>query len=251
MPRYIMTIAYDGSNYHGWQIQPDVETIVGTLQAVFFAVFKLPIIIIGASRTDAGVHALGQVAIFDLSVAIDPAIVMWAWNNKLPGDILIRKLQLISDNFHPQADVVQKTYYYHFFLDRPLPFMQRYGWYYKQEISLDAVNSFLQIFKGTHDFRSFCTGDEMGPDTIRTINLLSITYLKRYNVYQIEVKGQRFMRYMIRRIVGAALTATAKKWRAPDLYDILQAKNPEHTLLTAPAKGLMLHSIHYQSKGVL
>lgn len=245
MPVYRLTIAYDGTSYYGWQRQPDRPTIAGTLESRFYAVFKKEIKLIGASRTDAGVHALGQAASFALDVSIDSKKLLFAWNNALPQDILIRSLSDTSDDFHPQRHVAEKTYYYHFFQQRALPFLGRYG-FYAGTIDTEKLRAGLEIFKGTHDFRSFCTGYE-AESTIRTITEVEVVTFKRYGVQRIVVKGPGFLRYMIRRIVGACLDVAAHKEKSIiHLQDALAECNPHQHLHVAPAQGLVLHSIEYE-----
>src|SRR4029079_13319538 len=120
---------YDGTDYFGWQIQSSKPTIAGTLQSSFKRVFQQEISIVGASRTDTGVHARGQVASFVSDIVIAPETMRVAWNKVLPPAIMIRSLEVVPDDFHPQRNVVNKTYHYHFFLERPLPQQARYGWY--------------------------------------------------------------------------------------------------------------------------
>lgn len=253
MNYYKIIVAYDGTNYHGWQIQPNRPTIAQALHKTFTKVFGVDASIIGASRTDAGVHALGQVALLKTELDVDVAKLLFAWNNRLPADLLIRSLEKVSENFHPQRSVEQKTYWYHFFPERPLPFFARYGLHVRVMPDVDKLCQALQIFVGTHDFRSFCTGDDMGPDTVRTIDEINVTYIKRFKAYRIEVKGPGFLRYMIRRIVGACIITGQKDYFPLEyLCEVLLAKSPLHTLPTAPAHGLVLYKIKYKQKeGIL
>ncbi len=138
---YKLTIAYDGTDYFGWQEQKDKPSISQALIKAFDFVFERDVLLLGASRTDAGVHAMGQVARCKTNLAIDSQTLRWAWNNVLPADIMIRSLKLVNPSFHPYYNVQQKIYYYHFFLDRPLPLVQRYGWYYPYKINFDIVLS--------------------------------------------------------------------------------------------------------------
>jgi tRNA pseudouridine38-40 synthase len=249
MNYYAMTIAYEGTDYCGWQFQPNCPTITGIIQRTFFEVFNQQAIIVGASRTDSGVHAVGQVAVCRTMITIDPERLRIALNNRLPATILIRRIQKVDYSFHPQRNVEQKTYLYHFFVERPLPLVQRYGWHFRYPIDFDKLRESFTVFTGTHDFRSFCTGDERKDDTIRTIDSLSVDYLPRYRVYQIVVRGKSFLRYMIRRIVGASLEIACRpELSVDDLRLILAAKNPEHLLPNAPSKGLMLYKIHYKTE---
>lgn len=246
MFKYTIVIAYDGTNYHGWQEQKDLMTVTQVLQDTFAYVFKKSIKILGASRTDAGVHAQGQVAQFKTDLPLDTATMLRVWNAILPGDIIIRSLDLSIADFHPLYNVVRKTYHYHIFLKKPSPFVQRYGWFYSSRVDIDKLTSALQSFVGTHDFTSFCSIDAPDPDKIRTIDQISVEYVESWNAYRITVVAQKFLRYMIRRMVGAALkVATTPDMSIHYIRDVLQAKNPMNTLPTAAAKGLTLHSIEY------
>lgn len=248
MAVYKMVVAYDGTAYHGWQIQPNDVTVVQVLQTTFKAVFKQEIIISGASRTDAGVHAVGQVASFALSMQIAPDRLMFAWNNALPHDILIRDIKIVVDDFNPRRRVFSKTYHYTFFNDRPLPCGQQYGWYYSRPVDLDLLHQALQLFVGTHDFRSFCTGYDM-QSTVRTIHSIHLEYDQALKAHRIVVQGPGFLRYMIRRIVGAALAVASKdQFSCQDIVVALAKKDPAQTLPNSPAKGLLLYQIVYEDE---
>lgn len=246
MNTYKLIVAYDGTDYSGWQIQPTGTAIANILHKTFYTVFQKKVSILGASRTDAGVHALGQVVRAQIDFSISADALQHAWNCKLPSSIVIRSCELVENSFHPHIAVEQKTYWYNFFIDKPLPFVARYGMFFFKPLNIDKLQQALNVFVGTHDFRSFCTEEDQQKDTIRTIDAINLRYIRRLNMYQIEVKGERFLRYMVRRIVGAALeTASRKKYSIFDLKATLQAKNPEHSLPTAPAKGLLLRKIKY------
>ena len=247
---YKLTIAYDGTDYFGWQEQKDKPSISQVLIKAFDFVFERDVLLLGASRTDAGVHAMGQVARCKTNLAIDSQTLRWAWNNVLPADIMIRSLKLVNPSFHPYYNVQQKIYYYHFFLDRPLPFVQRYGWYYPYKINFDILHKALQFFTGIHDFRAFRSAEDFRNESVRTIDSITLTYFKRYNIYRITTRGQKFMRHMIRRIVGASLAVAAKQNGSVDMIkEIMEARDPNHPLPNAPAKGLLLYNIRYDDKG--
>jgi tRNA pseudouridine38-40 synthase len=245
--KYKIIIAYDGTDYYGWQVQANHVTVCGTLQETFKAVFGKEIIIAAASRTDAGVHALGQTAVFATDLVITSDQLKFAWQNVLPESILIRSLVEVSSDFNPRRNVKEKTYYYHFFQERPLPFFARYGWYYRYNVDLQKLKAALEVFIGTHDFRSFCTGDDY-ENTVRTITAAYIEYVPRFKMYRIVMKGPGFLRYMIRRIVGACLhVASSDTLGIDDLKNALAEKNPLQELPTAPAQGLLLYKIVYFS----
>ncbi len=246
MAVYKMVVSYDGTAYHGWQRQPEDISVVQVLEDSFRAVFKQKISISGASRTDAGVHALGQVASFALDMKIAPETLKFAWNNALPHDVLILDIHVTADSFNPRHAVISKTYHYSFFTQRPLPFVQQYGWYFSRPVDLDVLQQALQIFVGTHDFRSFCTGYDMH-STIRTIHSIHLEYDEHMKAHRIVVKGPGFLRYMIRRIVGAALAVASKEqFTCDDIRVALEKKDPAQILPNSPAKGLLLYEIEYE-----
>lgn len=247
MKTYKLIIAYEGTDYYGWQDQPEKPSVAGALNKAFSTVFKSEMRILGASRTDAGVHAMGQIARIKTDLAISPDKLKWAWNNSLPLDIKIRSLTLIDETFNPFCEVTQKIYYYHFFIERPTPFIQRYGYYFPYKINFDLLKQAFNYFVGTHDFCSFKSSEDTRENTIRTIDSIELEYCTRYKMYRIIVKGQKFLRHMIRRIVGASLSiASNKDYDLEFLHKVMQACNPRHTLPNAPAKGLMLYKIIYK-----
>lgn len=246
MITYKLLISYDGTDFEGWQWQPQAPSIVQTMQSSFAALFGKQIKLIGASRTDSGVHALGQVALCKTDIAVDASKMMQAWNDALPPTIVIRSLQPIDDAFHPMYGVDYKIYWYHFFLERPLPFVQRYGWFCRHNVDMDVLQELLNVFVGTHDFRSFCTGTDMGQNTVRTIQSITVSK-EMFGAWRIAFKGPGFMRHMIRRIVGACLQAASKQdISAAHMRSILEQKNPNQSLFNAPAQGLCLQSIRYK-----
>lgn len=245
-----IVVAYDGTDFNGWQIQPNAPSVAQTLQDTFAQQFGRSIKITGASRTDAGVHAMGQIAVFSTDLVLDQTKFVSAWNDALPPTIVIRSMEEVSDDFHPIYGVEQKIYWYHFFLERPLPFVERYGWFFRYNIDVEKLNDALQLFVGTHDFRSFCTGTDMGENTVRTIQEISVEYIQVLDAWRIVCKGPGFMRHMIRRIVGAAMQIASKDTLdVTCLKDVLAQKDPNQTLINAPAKGLCLYSIRYKNKG--
>lgn len=242
---YKLIISYDGTNYQGWQEQTEFVGIANVLKKKFIKLFNHNISIVGASRTDAGVHAMAQVARIITDLTIDPQKLKHAWNNSLPEDIVITSIEVCNDSFHPLKNVKQKIYYYHFFQERPLPFSSRYGCYFYWPVDIQKLEQCLKIFIGKHDFRSFSTGDEMN-STIRTIDDISLEYVSELKSYRIVIKGKSFLHHMIRRIVGACLDVSSRKdIEIEFLKEALEKKNPNQALPNAQAKGLMLYSIEY------
>lgn len=245
MKQYKLLIAYDGTDYSGWIQQKNASSIVQTLQDSFELVFKQKIKLLGASKTDAGVHALGQVAVFKTDCAVDLQRMLWAWNNVLPVSIVIRSL-VHDDQFHPHYAVKSKIYYYHLFTNQPLPFVARYGNFVSYEFDSELFERTLQLFSGTHDFSAFYTGNDREGDTVRTVDEIRFEYIKRYHMYRVVIVGQRFLRHMIRRIVGVVLSvASGSGITHDDIRHALQTGVMNSRFATAPARGLMLRKIIY------
>ena len=244
MHYFTLTVAYDGTKYYGWQKQKNVPSIAATLEDTFFKTFHKPVSLKGASRTDAGVHALGQLVGVIIDFAIEADSLKQAWNFALPPDIVIRSITAHNEKINIFNTVDYKIYYYHFFVNRPLPFVQQYGWFVKQPLDKEKLIAALQVFKGTHDFRSFCSSEDERECMVRTIDQIDLDYCKRFGVYRIKVVGAAFLRHMIRRIVGACITVAARDSAPVSLLQkVLAEKNPEQTLPNAPAKGLLLYKI--------
>ncbi len=245
MIRYKCVVAYDGTGYVGWQRQLEQRTIAGTLESAFQKVFGHEIKMLAASRTDAGVHARAQVAAFDTHLTIDPSAILIAWNGKLPAGITIRSIAVCENTFNPRYHVAQKTYHYNFFLEPPLPFYERYGWHVRYQVDLEKLHACLQTFVGTHDFSSFATVDGT-KNPIRTIHAIDLSFDPVSRMHTISIKGPSFLRFMIRRIVGACIDTASRKEVLPSLLaEKLAEKNPTQRLFRAPAHGLVLDSIEY------
>lgn len=250
MQKYKIIIAYDGTDFHGWQIQPKAITVTSCLEKTFKRVFKKEISIFGASRTDSGVHALGQVAQFTTDVDIDLEILREAWNESLPISILIRSIEKVPGSFHPCHNVKQKVYLYHLFLKRPLPHLARYGWFYRFVHLVDwtKFEQGLSLYVGTHDFASFCKNDDE-KDTMRTIDSIKTRRILGGSVLQIEVRGKSFLRFQIRRMIGYALDVARRKDFSVDyLQNVLESRNPQQTLVKAGGEGLCLRKIIYDDR---
>lgn len=247
MKNYRITVAYDGTAYHGWLQQPGKPTVLGTLINAYESVFKQEIDLLGASRTDAGVHALGQVARFRSDLEIDSNRWVRAWNGALPADIKIRKLEPVTDQFHPHQRVWQKVYYYHIFLKRPLPFCARYGYYYSCPLDLEKLRESLACFEGTHDFWTFRVEGGAARSDICTMRSVYFEQFRRFNMIRIVVCGDRFLYNMVRRMVGAALAVSSSQQRSvEEITRALKQKTSRDHFLTAPAHGLVLRRVIYR-----
>ena len=247
MQRYKLIVAYDGTDFDGWQRQPAGGSIEQALEAAFRRAFVSPVSLVSASRTDAGVHALGQVVLCKTELQLDPERLQRAWNDILPKSILIRSCSIVSDSFHPRHHVRSKTYYYHFFTKQPFPFTARYGWHCDRTIDLERLQVVLSGFVGEHDFRAFCKVRDVHGSTVRMIHSINLEYFKRFGMYRIVVTGPGFMRHMVRRLVGAAMFVACRPNLSVDhAQKVLLSRDSNNTLGKAPAHGLLLYKIRYK-----
>jgi len=248
MKRYKLTISYDGTDYFGWQFQPEKITIQHVLLDTFKGLFKQDhLYLVGASRTDSGVHARGQVVRIKTKLtSICPEKMIRIWNNALPPAIVIQEIQEVDEVFHPQHDIAGKVYEYTFFTKRPDPFNGRFGWFFPHKIDGRKLVDALGLFVGTHDFKVFCK-EESEKETIKTVDKISVVECNKTGGYKIIVEGSSFLRHMIRRIVGAALHIASKPHLSVQVIKNMLATQKIIKLLpTAPAKGLCLVCIEYK-----
>ena len=173
--RILLRVAYDGTNYHGWQLQPNAATIEGELNRALCALTGEEIVVTGASRTDAGVHALGNVAVFDTTSRIPAEKFSYALNQRLPEDIVIQSSKQVADDFHPRHCDCRKTYEYDI-LNRtfPLPAYRNTAYFLYGTLDIEAMRRACQAFLGEHDFASFCAAGAQVQTTVRTIYSLEV-----------------------------------------------------------------------------
>lgn len=248
---YILRVAYDGTAYAGWQQQQNALAVATVIERAFKHVFKRDVVVVGASRTDAGVHAYDQVVRLQTDLVIETSRLRQALNNSLPHDIHVRSAVVCAPDFHPQFQVAFKEYWYHIFLARPLPFVARFGWQLPEYIhSFDVARcaQTLRAFEGRHDFTSFAR-IEPGYTPVRTVESIRVEPLLRYNALRIVVRGEGFLHFQVRRMVGAAVMV-ARDGAVVSYDDILRLlKNPQKTspaFLNVPAQGLCLRRIVYK-----
>lgn len=252
MNRYILILAYDGSSFGGWQTQHRGDSVQEALEKSFYNTFKKSVRLLAASRTDVGVHALGQVILCHTELDLPTDRLLKVWNDNLPASIIVRSLKKLKNLFHPWYNVYQKCYYYNVSTKKPLPFVAPFVWRVKAPIHWDRVKAVLELFVGTHNFKAFKHADDGRLNTIREIQDISLFYYKRYNVWCIAVTGKSFLRHMIRKIVGAALfIGTHENVSIESIKEALEAGNTALQFPTAPAQGLLLRSIEYRDMEVI
>jgi tRNA pseudouridine38-40 synthase len=239
-----LVLEYDGFDYYGWQVQDDVPTVQGVLEAALGKVLGEQVRVIGAGRTDAKVHALGQVASMRCSATIPVGALQRALNSVLPRDVVVHEVQDVAENFHARFSALGKVYAYRI-LNRPVrsPLRSRYAWHIPQPLDLSAVALAGGYLQGTHDFVSFqATGSEV-KTTERTVTELSVARDRDEVIISCTADG--FLRHMVRNIVGT-LVEVGRGARPPaDIRRILAGRDRQLAGATAPAHGLSLVQVLY------
>lgn len=242
-----LLIAYDGTAYNGWQIQPNGTTIQEIIQNQLAIILKESVAIIGSGRTDSGVHALGQVAHFKYREAIDAYRLLGSLNGLLPQDIRIKEITSVPSHFHAQHSAIAKTYHYHLHLDKIMnPFNRLYRFHLREKISLDKLKTAAARFIGTHDFTSFANEAHKGVaayDSVRTIKRLDI--VEQDGGVRLEFEADGFLYKMVRNIVGTLLEVAGGKREEGEIPKIIAAKARPQAGKAAPPQGLFLVKVHY------
>ena len=272
MRRIMLTVAFDGTNYSGWQIQPNKETIEGVLNRELSRLLNEEIKVIGASRTDSGVHAEGAVCVFDTESKIPGDKFSYAINQTLPEDIRIRNSREVDITFHPRRVNSRKTYRYRIRHDEfPNPLDARYSYHVYTKLDIEAMRRACEFIKGKHDFKSFCSVHTDVDTTVRTVydvhidvtpdkKLLQMSGLMksagesgamrsggestagriRPEIIDIYVTGNGFLYNMVRIIAGTLIEVGQGKIKPEEIPAIIEACDREKAGPTAPAKGLTL-----------
>lgn len=244
MKRVKLIVAYDGTNYSGWQIQPNAVTIESMLNLHLSELLGEPIRVIGASRTDAGVHALGNVAVFDTSARMPAEKISYAMNTRLPQDIRIQDSCEVAVDFHPRFCKTIKTYEYRILNRRfPDPTRRLYSLFYYYPLDVENMRRALAYLVGEHDFKSLCTHKEEVENTVRTIYEADIQ--KDGDMISIRISGNGFLYNMVRIIVGTLLRVGSGYYPPEYMQELLAAKNRQAAGETAPPQGLTLLEIRY------
>jgi tRNA pseudouridine38-40 synthase len=242
--RVRLTIEYDGTRYCGWQIQATDDTIQARIEAVLATLFGQSIRLRGAGRTDAGVHALGQVAAFDAPRYLDPAELRRALNALLPPDIVVREAAQADPEFDPRRDAALRVYEYRI-LNRELrsAFEHRYAWHVPQPLNLAAMREAARVFVGVHDFAAFRTLGTESRSTVREIYLSQWEGRGDHLIYRVE--GSSFLRHMVRSMVAAMVETGRNRLGRDALIALLGGGDRSQTPAAAPACGLFLLEVRY------
>ena len=239
-----LTISYDGAGYHGWQVQPHVPTVQGVLKAAIERVVHHPVNLHGASRTDAGVHAEGQVANFNTDRKLPAKKIGLAINSRCPKDICILRAVEVPDDFHASRDAKAKLYRYriHNATDKPVHLIGKI-YHYWRELDVQKMTEAAGVLVGSHDFVGFAASSDKRASTIRQICRLEV-YRKNPQVI-FEVEGDGFLYNMVRNIVGTLLEIGRGHWSVERVSEILSTCDRRLAGPTVPAAGLTLMCVKY------
>lgn len=244
-----LELQYDGTHYHGWQIQSRCETIQGkVLQAVQTMVNGIPLKLVGASRTDTGVHALGQVANFWIpeEVSITPEAFFHGLNSLTPDDIIITNVREEVLEFHARFDATGKTYCYQIWNAKSAAmYHRRFSWHIRIPLDMKAMRRAARHLVGCHDFRSFQASSCSAETSIRTVSTLHILQSKQ--LVRVWIRANAYLHRMVRNIVGTLVEVGMGRKDPENIRSILASKDRTLAGVTAPAQGLFLIKVHYSN----
>ncbi|WP_125707035.1 tRNA pseudouridine(38-40) synthase TruA [Companilactobacillus zhongbaensis] len=248
MTNYKLTIAYDGANFHGFQRQPKLRTVQGVLEKALTKMAKGEHIeVIGSGRTDAGVHALGQVISFEYPGEIAADNMLKAVNSLMPLDVIVKDSEIVAEDFHARFGVVKKTYQYRVdcghYTD---PFKRFYTGHYPYSFEVNKIQTALDDLVGEHDFSSFAASGGVIENKVRTIYQATVEYSPTNNELIFEFTGNGFLYNMVRILVATLLEIGNGRRPEHDLLRLFKVKNRQEARGTAPASGLYLKEVFYK-----
>ncbi len=242
--QYKLLLEYDGTNYHGWQLQPNRATVQGTLAAVLSQILNTPTRLRVAGRTDAGVHALGQVVSFHAAGSLNLSRFQYSVNSLLPSDIVVREITEISEEFNPRYDASSRTYRYRVWNRLyPSALFARYSWHVASRLDQSAMNQAAAVLVGHHDFSSFQGADSVERTPWRTVIRSTVRHEHGFLVYDVEARS--FLRHMVRNILGTLVDVGRGTLSVDDIAVILAAQDRSQAGRTAPPQGLFLIEVKY------
>lgn len=247
LKNYKITIQYDGTRYKGWQVQKSTDmTIQGKIQSVLKEMTGQEVEVIGSGRTDAGVHALGQVANFHVSEHFSKQEILEYLNHYLPMDIAVTDIEEVDERFHARYHATSKTYVYRIHTSTiPNVFERKYMYTYTEKLDINKMRQAAQYMLGTQDFIAFCGNKKMKKSTVRTVT--SIDIQEKESEIQIAYTGDGFLQQMIRIMTGTLIEVGNGAKQADHIPCILEGKRRENAGFTVPAEGLVLKCVEYNN----
>ena len=238
MPNYMLRLAFVGTNYHGWQVQPNLPTVQGKLKECLEKIFQEEVKLIGCCRTDSGVHAQEYVANFNTSRPFEETSLLRALNSLLPKDIGVHSVSPVEDTFNARYSVKGKTYLYRIWNSESRnPFLYPFSWQIPTELDMEKLGESLELIRGLHDFSGFAKLEEEKNTMIELETELRLSK----PLIEIRFRASHFLRYMVRRIVGSLVKRAEGKLSRGEFEDYLRGKKSPHT---APPKGLTLEKVY-------
>jgi tRNA pseudouridine38-40 synthase len=237
-----LEIEYDGTDFHGWQIQPNLRTVQGEIQEKLETILGHNVNLIGAGRTDVGVHAWGQVANFKTTSELDKKSIINGLNGLLPDDIVIKKAQDVNLNFNSRYDAKSRLYKYRIHLGRTA-ILRNYVWKVSYSLNLENIFEATERIEGEHDFSSFCVAESTKDNNV--CNVFSANWEKSGDELIFKIEADRFLHTMVRSLVGTLVEVGRGYFSVSDFVNIMEAKDRKKAGPTAPACGLYLAEVKY------
>lgn len=245
MPRYRLVLAYDGSDFEGWQTQASARTVQRTVCEALRKMTREKVEIHGASRTDAGVHAYGQVAHFDLSRDLPLRALCEGVNSLLPPDVRVRRAEEVAPSFDARKSARCKIYSYYLLTSRtPDPLLRRFTLHWPRPLAVERLNKAARRLVGEHDFSAFQGSGSGVKGAVRELHFIRFRRLRPY-LYRMDICANGFLRHMVRNIVGTLLEVNSGRFGEADMTRILQSRDRRKAGPTAPPQGLLLRKIFY------
>jgi tRNA pseudouridine38-40 synthase len=247
MRKIAAVVEYDGARFHGWQLQKDLPTVQGAFELALERIFRRQTRVHAAGRTDAGVHAKGQVAHFTVEWTHSLDALQRACNALLPDDVTVRRLLDADEDFHARHSARSKTYAYRI-LNQPLrsALARRYSWHAAQALDISLMQEAAGLLVGSHDFAAFGSPTDGTPSTVRRIFSAQWSTGESNDVLVFKISGTGFLRYMVRSVVGTLVLVGRGKITPPQFSKILESRDRGMAGPTAPPHGLCLESVEYQ-----
>lgn len=242
MPRYRLDLQFDGSDYHGWQIQPSAHSVEAEVENALFTLLQVPIDLIGCGRTDTGVHASFYTAHFDIDLPIDCQNLSYKLQKILPPSIAIIAIQPESNEFHARFSAISRSYIYRIIQNKD-PFQSRYAYLFLGKLDLDVMNASCKDIMGTHEFLAFCKGQ---PSTDHYRCSISQAHWKTTEIgLEFHISANRFLRNMVRAIVGTQLDIGTGKMNLDEHRKLIAEGRRSDAGKSVPAHGLTLSAVNY------
>jgi len=256
MPTYRLTVEYDGTDWHGWQYQPDCVTVQGAIEEALETALRVPVSITGSGRTDAGVHARGQVAHMQTDQPVDIERLLNSLNGILPWSVVIKNIKEVDSGFHARYDA-RLRYYAYYITVQPAALLRRYQWHVRPEPDFDRMNEAARALIGTHNFSAFCKTASSTINRECKVTLASwtpgspwlidssLSHNESSGSWVFRINADRFLHGMVRAIVGTLLEVGHRKRNPESISELLNSLDRTEAGYAAPARGLVLEHVDY------